>query len=352
VTLVDMPLPSRDDLEKAVRDVCEPNKIKIENGRMDKTLTALSGLTTDEAADAISLSVIENKTVDPVIVMREKCAQLSKRDFLRVEDRIPEISEVGGMDELKEWLNLHKNMFSRKAREFHCPTPKGFLTIGPPGCGKSLVAMATASVLELPLVTLDIGNLMGGIVGDTERNTSEAIKIMEAMSPIVVRIEELDKQFGGGGGQDTSHEVTKRMMSKLLTWLQEKTAPVFVVATANRIESLAAERKEIFRIHIEKVHRDPADFDLDKLVEATKQFQGVEIEYSVTAAVKMAFGAGDKKVTTDHIMRAVKKTVPQSKLAKENLENLRKWAAGRARHATTSSKYAYFTKVMSRSNKK
>jgi AAA+ superfamily predicted ATPase len=365
VTVIDMPLPDREELEKTVRDICEPNKIDVENGVLDRTLNSLSGLTTDEAGDAISLSIIEHKRVDPTTVMREKCTQLSKRPFLKVASNIPSLEDVGGMDELKKWLTLHREMFSRKAREFRCPTPKGFLTIGPPGCGKSLVSMATASVLELPLVELIIGNIMGGIVGETEKNTTEAIKIMEAMAPVVVRIEELDKQFGGSVGQDTSHEVTKRMMSKLLTWLQEKTAPVFVVATANRIEALAStfpellrkgrwdeiwyvdlpnseERKEIFRVHIRKVDREPDEFDLNVLSDETKDFQGVEIECAVTSAVKMAFGAGDKDVTTAHIQKAIKQTVPQSKLAKENLDQLRQWAKGRARNATDSEEYEYF----------
>jgi SpoVK/Ycf46/Vps4 family AAA+-type ATPase len=244
-------------------------------------------------------------------------------------------------------------MFSKKAIDFGVPTPKGVLMVGVPGCGKSLTAKAIATILELPCVRFDIGALKAKHVGESEQNSRDAIKIAEAMAPVVLWVDELDKQLPSGS--DT-HETTKGIMSNLLTWLSEKTSPVFVCATANNIIGLASafpellrkgrwdeiffvdlpnetERKAILNVHITKAKRDPARFDIVSLVSSTSSFSGAEIESVVKEGIYIAFGS-EEELQTKHILAACKLTVPQSKMAKQSIDELRNWAVGRTRNAS------------------
>jgi ATP-dependent 26S proteasome regulatory subunit len=351
VKVINSPLPGKEELQKVVRDIVGDRELKFNH---EKSIDALSGMTTEQASDAIALSIVQEKNVSPIRIMQEKCSTV-KRDYFQVVSNLPKITDIGGLETLKDWLKNRTSMFSKKALDFGVPTPKGVLMVGVPGCGKSLTAKAIATILELPCVRLDVGALMGGIVGDSERNTREAIKIIEAMSPVVLWIDELDKQFSTGGA-DGNHEVTKRVMSSLLTWLQEKTAPVFVCSTANNIIGLAnafpellrkgrwdeiffvdlpneTEREAILNVHIQKAKRDPAKFDIVSLVGAASGFSGAEIESVVKEGIYIAFGS-EEELNTSHILAACKSTVPQSKMAKQSIDELRRWADGRTRKAS------------------
>jgi len=364
VKVINSPLPNRDSLKKVIEDVTRPISKEPDDDTMDKTITALAGLTTDEAGDAISLSIVECGEVNPEIVSREKCAQLSDLDYIQVIQEVSNMENVGGMQNLTEWLLERREMFTKRARDYGLPTAKGILTIGVPGCGKSLLCKTVPWIFKLPLIRLDIGALMGGIVGESESNTRNAIKIAEAMAPVVLWIDELDKQVSTSNGDSSgTHEVTKRVMSSLLTWLQEKTAPVFIVSTANNIQSLAKsfpellrkgrwdeiwyvdlptkeERKQIFEIHIRNhiLPKHPAlevkDFDIDKLAEQSHQFSGAEIEEAVKASMYTGFNRNNEPAT-EFIELAIERTVPQSKLSKHTIESLRDWAKNRARPASS-----------------
>lgn len=367
ITPIDFPLPSHEDLSKVAGDIAESVGMNLENGELHTAALAASGLTTDEASNIMSLSIIEHKAdkgeirIDPKRVADRKAESLSSREFLQVYDKIEGLESVGGLENLKEWLQIRKKIFSQKARKFGIPHPKGLLMIGVPGCGKSLIAKVVPSILEVPLIRLDIGAIMGSLVGESEKNVREAIRIAEAMAPCVLWLDELDKQLGtSNSGGD--HEVTRRVMASLLTWMQEKTAPVFVVATANNIQAIAVkfpemlrkgrwdeiffvdlpdadERKEIFRIHIQKARedhsgRDANDFDLEKLVRSSDNMTGAEIEAAFLSALNIAFNEEADDVTTDHVMKSLKQTTPDYEVGKQNIESLRQWAKGRARPAS------------------
>lgn len=355
VTEIDIPLPSKEDLGDVVSEICTSAKITPKKEDFNRSVEALMGLTTDEASDAAALSIIETKQLSPEVMMREKCNQLAKKDALKVITDIPEASEVGGLNCLKEWIQERTRMFSDEAKEFGLPMPKGFMLIGPPGTGKSLVAKTVAGILRIPLVKFDFGACMDSLVGNSERNLRLAIQTAEAMAPCVLWVDEIDKQLGSSSD---GHEVTKRMMSSMLTWLQEKKSPVFIIATANNIQVFAQsypellrkgrwdeiwmvdlpnpeERARIFEIHIQKFGRKP--WDCRKLAELAEGFTGAEIEAACSDAMFKAFAAheDDGKEMIDHLSESVKQIVPQSKMARDAITNLREWAKGRARYATT-----------------
>lgn len=352
VTSIDVPLPNREELAQTVIDI---NGEQTDKEVLDKTVTALMGLTTDQAGDAVGLSIVESGDLDPKLIMTEKCEQLSSLEFLQIieRDKLPKPEEVGGLENLKSFLTHRKTHFSIAARDFKLPTPKGIMLIGPPGTGKSLTVKASGGVMELPVVLFRIGALFDQYVGNTERNTRTAIKIAEAMAPCILWIDELDKQFSGsdGGGQNT-HEVTKRVVGELLNWLQEKTAPVFICATANNVQELSnqfpelfrsgrfdeifyidlptkKERLEIWAIQLEKFGRSPEVADVAALARMTDNWTGAEIEGAVRKGLALAF-AEETELNQNHLEKAIERTVTNYELAREKVTALRDWARGRA----------------------
>jgi SpoVK/Ycf46/Vps4 family AAA+-type ATPase len=244
--------------------------------------------------------------------------------------------------------------FSDKARAFGLPTPKGVLFLGIQGCGKSLCAKAVANFWELPLLRLDMGKLFGSFVGTSEQNVRRAISIAESVSPVVLWIDEIDKGFSGLQSSAFSDSgTTARVFGTLITWFQEKTVPVFIIATANNVEVLPPElmrkgrfdeiffvdlpnikeRKEIFFIHLKKRKRDPKRFDLDLLAKESEGFSGSEIEQVIISGLYDAYVKG-KDVDTEILRKAVSETYPLSKTMHEEIDYRRKWAKGRSRMAS------------------
>jgi SpoVK/Ycf46/Vps4 family AAA+-type ATPase len=242
---------------------------------------------------------------------------------------------------------------SREAADFGLPAPRGLLMVGVQGCGKSLMAKAIARAWSLPLVKLDVGRLFAGLVGSSEQNIRQAIRVAESVAPVVVWIDEIEKGFAGTGSSDRSDAGTAaRVFGTFTTWLQEKKAPVFVVATANDISQLPpellrkgrfdeiffvdlpglADREEIFNIHITARGRDPKSYDVAELAKTSAGFSGAEIEASVIAALHEAFAEGDA-LTNAGIVAALRETVPLSRLMGERVSALREWARSRARPA-------------------
>lgn len=351
VTSIDLQLPDDHMLRKIVNDV-DPAITD------QKIITALKGLTSDGAGDALALAIIESSqknlsTVDPQIIMREKCLQLSKHEFLQVipHERLPSAKDIGGLERLKGFMGELVDAFSERAIEFKLPQPKGILLVGVPGCGKSLAVKCAGDILGLPVVQLNIGALMGKYVGQSEQNWRTAVQVAEAMSPCVLWLDELDKQFSTGGTGE-QHEVTGRIMSGILTWLQEKTVPVFVCATANRIQALAesypellrqgrwdemffvdlpntVERAEIIKIHLRLNGRNPDEFDVDSIAESTQNFSGAELEGVVRKALFVAFSE-HVEMTDSHLQQCARSTVPQWQQSKQSISSLRDWASSRA----------------------
>jgi SpoVK/Ycf46/Vps4 family AAA+-type ATPase len=229
------------------------------------------------------------------------------------------------------------------------------LLIGIPGTGKSLTAKCVGSMWQMPLLRLDVGKIFGGLVGSSEENIRKVVKTAEAIAPAVLWLDELEKGFSGTGSSNMSDGgTTSRVFGTFITWLQEKSSPVFVIATANNVQQLPPEllrkgrfdeiffcdlpqkeeRKQIFGIHLSKKKRDKANFDLDRLADASVDFSGAEIETAVIAALYDAFDAG-REIDTDGIMQAVTEIVPLSVTMREVIEGMREWARTRARSASS-----------------
>jgi SpoVK/Ycf46/Vps4 family AAA+-type ATPase len=255
---------------------------------------------------------------------------------------------------LKEWLDKRAAAFTDEARKFGLPAPKGILMLGVQGCGKSLCAKAVATQWQLPLLRFDMGRMFGSLVGSSEENVRRAIAVAESVAPAILWVDEIDKAFAGSQGSGaTDGGTTARVFGTFLTWLSEKTAPVFVVATANDISQLPPEllrkgrldeiffvdlpgreeRAEIFRIHIAKRGRETAAFDVDSLADASQNFSGAEIEEAINSALYDAFYAGRDLLPGD-VQAALAETVPLAKTMEEQIGHLRAWADGRARNAS------------------
>jgi SpoVK/Ycf46/Vps4 family AAA+-type ATPase len=244
--------------------------------------------------------------------------------------------------------------FGAEAREFGLPEPKGLLLVGVQGCGKSLTAKAVASLWKLPLLRLDVGNLFGSYIGTSEENMRKAIKIAESLSPAILWLDEIEKGFSGVASSGMSDGgTTARVFATFLTWLQEKTKPVFVVATANAIDQLppemlrkgrfdeiffidlptCTERESIIDIHLKKRRREPKRFAIERLARACEGFSGAEIEQAIISSLYDAF-AQKRDITTEDIERAFAETVPLSTMMSEQVEAFRSWASDRARPAS------------------
>jgi SpoVK/Ycf46/Vps4 family AAA+-type ATPase len=261
---------------------------------------------------------------------------------------------VGGLAVLKDWLQKRTVAFGEQARDFGLPAPKGILLLGIQGCGKSLSAKAVSGLWQLPLLRFDVGLMFGSLVGSSEENVRRAIAVAESVAPAILWVDEIDKAFAGSQGSgSTDGGTTARVFGTFLTWLSEKTAPVFVVATANDISQLPAElmrkgrldeiffvdlpdeteRAEIFRIHILMRNRKPECFYLKTLAAHSQNLSGAEIKEAVISALYEAFYES-KELTTEHILKTLHETVPLSKTMDEQISQLRQWAEGRARNAS------------------
>lgn len=323
-------------------------------------MKAALGLTKDEAEKVYrKASVTANRLTgeEVEIILSEKKQLIRRNGILEYIEDDGTLASVGGLEELKHWLTQRSNAFTERARSYGLPQPKGMLILGVPGCGKSLIAKTTARLWGLPLLRLDMGRVYdGSTVGKSEANLRAALKTAESISPAILFIDELDKAFGGAGGSaDSDGGTSSRIFGSFLTWMQEKTSPVFVMATANRVERLpseflrkgrfdeiffvdlptAEERQDIFRIHLMKRRRAIDRFDLVQLANVCEGFSGAEIEQALVAAMYEAF-AQDREFTQLDIIAACRATVPLSKTMNEQVTALRDWARHRARPAAAS----------------
>lgn len=361
ITVVDYALPSLEDLGRLLDGIIESveNNPRIETKlateEREAILQAALGLTATEAENVFAKSLVERHKFDVSVVLSEKEQIIRKSGILEYYPASEAFADVGGLDLLKDWMGKRTVAFSEKAREFGLPAPKGILLLGVQGCGKSLSSKAIASLWRLPLLRMDVGKIFGGIVGQSEENIRRAIRVAESTAPNVVWIDELEKGFAGTQSSGISDGgTTARVFGTFISWLNDKTAPCFVVATANDVSALPPEllrkgrfdeiffvdlpaeeeRAEIFSIHLKKRKRDPANFDLEHLAAASEGYSGAEIEQAVIAALYDAFDL-DREVTTDDILAAVHSSVPLSMTMRESIDVLREWAETRARPASS-----------------
>lgn len=364
--LIETPLPTKQDLELVLDGIINGTKLtgnEVPSPEIRKHIVeSAMGLTTSEAENAISLAYVrprirkQDKKWDPVVVMDEKCAALRKTGLLEyIPSQGSGLTEIGGMSALKEWVRKRKKAFTPEAAEFGLRAPKGVLLVGPPGSGKSLGAKAIAAELELPLLKCDMGRMFGSLVGESERNIRKAIQIAEAVAPCVFWIDEIEKGLAGASGQGDSG-VGARVLGTILTWMQEKKAPVFVYATANDVSRLPPEllrkgrfdemfsvllpneeeRKEIFRIHLAKRGREKLigknKIDIEEFAKDTNGYSGAEIEASIEEALMTAFSNGRELSSVD-LDQAVGATTPLSVTMRAQLIAIEEWCKSRVRPA-------------------
>lgn len=363
VTVHDFPLPSPAEVDGLLGRICKDVgehsglKIDLDGAGRESLIRAAGGLTLQEAENVFAKTLVNDGTLsgdDVSTVFAEKQQIVRKSGLLEYYEATAELNAVGGMDELKGWLRRRSAAFSKKAQDFGLPPPKGVLLVGVQGCGKSLCAKAVSREWNMPLLRFDVGRVFSSLVGSSESNVRRAIAVAESIAPAVLWVDEIDKAFAGSqGSAGTDGGTTARVMSTLLTWLSEKSKPVFVLATANDISHLppellrkgrldeiffvdlptAAERREIVRIHISKRRRDPAGFDLDELTGASDGFSGAEIEQAVISALYDAFYVG-RDLRTEDVLKSLRETVPLSRTMSERVAGIRAWAEGRARFAS------------------
>jgi SpoVK/Ycf46/Vps4 family AAA+-type ATPase len=248
VTVIDYTLPSIEDLDRLLENIIQSVKnnpqinTALKPDEREHLLEAALGLTATEAENVFARSLVEKRKFDVAIILTEKEQIIRKSGMLEYYREDESMADVGGLDVLKDWMRKRTRAFGREARDFGLPSPKGILLLGVQGCGKSLAAKSVASAWKLPLLRLDVGKVFGGIVGQSEENMRRAIRMSESIAPTVLWLDELEKGFAGTQSSGISDGgTTARVFASFITWLQEKTAPVFVVATANRIEDLPPE---------------------------------------------------------------------------------------------------------------
>ena len=359
ITLVEVPLPSKAELDVVLSEILTPTGLVLENGEREKVLRSSAGLTTDQAANAFSLSLVENKKVDPIIIQREKVFQLKKIGGIEIYQNPPSLDEIGGLDVFKKWMVKAPMAFTNKAKKFGLSNPRGFMAFGVSGTGKTLSARVASSVFQQPLIIASLNAMKSSGYGDAEQMLRLVIQVADSNAPCILCFDEIEKGLGSVSGDKLeTHEATSGMMNILLKYLDERTSDVYVIMTANNIEPIMntypelvrkgrldeifffdlpnfEERKEIFRIHIKKV-RNPENYDLNMLARTSDGFSGAEIMSVVQASMVDAFYE-DKDLTDEFLKNAISNLVPQSK-GTNMTARLREWAKGRARLASTTDK--------------
>jgi len=305
------------------------DRLSADEKTREEIIESARGLTASQAKSAFAKAILKHGRLDKNAIeflLENKKQIIQKNSLLEFYDTKETINSVGGLKYLKEWLKKRKKAFSKEARELAIPEPKGLLIFGVPGGGKSLTAKAVSNMWQMPLLRFDIGRVFGQYVGQSEMNMREALSIAEAISPCILWIDELEKAFAGASG---GHETTVRVLGNFLTWMQEKKSTVFVIATANDITKLPSEfirkgrfdemffvpppsdedRRDIITILLQKYKLNPNDFDINYLIQISKDRTGAEIEQAIIEAKYNAFDE-EREVNTKDIDKALRETAP------------------------------------------
>lgn len=357
ISLLDWALPDRQELEQLLARTIEilekRGRVKISAEGKEAIVRSLQGLTAFEAKNALNAATIQiGKLCDQVIplIIATKKKIIRSSEALEFIEPQGGLEQVGGLDLLKKYARVKLATFSEKAQENHVLPAKGVLVAGVPGTGKSLTAKAV-SFGKFPLIRVDMGAIYGGLVGESERNVRVMIKTAEAIAPCVLWFDEIEKGLGGAGGE-MDGGTSQRVFATILTWMQEKTAPVYIIATANRAWSLPSEflrrfddiffvdlphfedRIEIAKIHLHNVHENPAHFDLGQIAQASYGYTGAEIQKGIVTAKEYAF-FNECPMDTELVIRCLKEVVPIAKTSKSDIENLRNWGKTHAKPASS-----------------
>jgi len=363
LSVVDFEVPHREDInviiDRFLGHIGEetPTFVRDDAKARERVVEAALGLTEDEIENVFAKSWIRMRDFHIPTILAEKRHIIRKSGILEFYDSNLDMSDIGGLDALKGWLRKRENAFYPEARRYGLPLPKGILLLGIPGCGKSLTAKAVGALYNMPLLRLDVGKVFSGLVGSSEENMRRAIFTAEAVAPSILWMDELEKGLSGSASSGVSDGgTTARVFGTFITWLQEKTTPVFVIATANDVSQLppellrkgrfdeiffvdlptAEEREEIIRIHLRHKNRLPEYFDVAKIVAAMSSFSGSEVEQAIISALYDVYDEyrGEKDIDTEAIVRSAQEIIPLSYTMKEKIDALREWAKTRARRAT------------------
>lgn len=351
ITILEMSYLTEDEIASVITNfVAElEQQESIGPALMEKMKIAFKGLSEYEIENllASSISTFGRFTEESLgLILEQKRQMIMKSNILEMVNVKEKIDDIGGLENMKKWLGRKASVFRSvaKAREYGVDMPKGVLIAGIPGCGKSLAAKATSALFKVPLLRLDMGRIMGMYLGESEKNMQKALSLSEAISPCVLWVDELEKAFAGASG--SGHEVTIRLFGTLLTWLQEKTSPVFVLATANDISQLPSEllrkgrfddifyvdlpnldeRKKIIEIHIKKRRKqDLTAIDIDTLAGKSNGFSGADIESAIVEAIECSFSENKSSVTTKDLERVFSETKSISMLMGDGLKKIREY---------------------------
>lgn len=358
LTVLEFPLPAAPEIKAEIERLLMATGGNSLSGKvLDDLVRSCQGLSMERIRRVLARAIATHGELQPEdvdLVLEEKRQTIRQTQILDFYPATEQISDIGGLDNLKDWLLRRGGSFTEKARQYGLPHPRGLMLVGIQGTGKSLTAKAIAHHWHLPLLRLDVGRLFGGLVGESESRTRQMIQVAEALAPCILWIDEIDKAFSGLGSKGDAG-TTSRVFGTFITWLAEKTSPVFVVSTANDIQALPPEmlrkgrfdeiffvglpsqeeRKAIFNVHLSRLRpHNLKSYDIDRLAYETPDFSGAEIEQTLVEAMHIGFSQ-NRDFATDDILEAASQIIPLARTAVEQIQKLQEWAAsGRARLAS------------------
>jgi SpoVK/Ycf46/Vps4 family AAA+-type ATPase len=366
VTVLSFQLPTEAEINQELNRLIDSLNLEISSQLLENLTRACQGLSLERIRRVLSKIIVTYKKIDDKsisLLLSEKKQIIRQTEILEYWSTEDNIEKIGGVDNLKQWLKKRKTAFSVQASNYGLPMPRGLLLVGIQGTGKSLTAKAIATEWQLPLLKLDVGKLFGGIVGESESRLRQMIEVAETLSPCILWIDEIDKAFNNNESQGDSG-TSNRVLATFISWLSEKTKPVFVVATANNVELLPLEiirkgrfdeiffldlpneqeREEIFKIHLKEFRPNNwQSFDYLELACLSEYFSGAEIKQSIIEAMYQAFYE-KREFTTNDICQALKNLIPLAQLETQQMVKLQKWASsGRIRLASTKTIYQKLT---------
>ena len=362
ITTIEFNLPLEKEINQELSRLINSLNIKVDLLLLENLIQACQGLSLERIRRVLSKIIATYKTIDNNsinVLLNEKRQIISQTEILEYWEVEEKITNLGGLNNLKNWLKKRKIAFSLQAAKYGLPIPRGLLLVGIQGTGKSLTAKAIANEWQLPLLKLDVGKLFGGIIGESESRLRQMINVAETISPCILWIDEIDKAFSNNDSKGDSG-TSNRILATFISWLSEKTKPVFVIATANNIDILPLEiirkgrfdevffldlpkkeeREEIFKIHLQEFR--PASwklFNYKKLAKLSESFSGAEIRQSIIEGMYHAFYQ-KREFTTDDICIALNELIPLAQLETSQTLKLKDWASsGRIRSASSNDIY-------------
>ncbi|HEY9613118.1 AAA family ATPase [Allocoleopsis sp.] len=361
LTVVEFPLPNAAEIKAEIQRLLSATAQSLSDKVLDELVRSAQGLSLERIRRVLARGIASHGEIQPEdveLILEEKRQSIRQTQILEFYPTTERISDIGGLDNLKDWLLRRGGAFTERARQYGLPHPRGLLLVGIQGTGKSLTAKAIAHHWHLPLLRLDVGRLFGGLVGESESRTRQMVQLAEALAPCILWIDEIDKAFSGIDSKGDAG-TTSRVFGTFINWLAEKKSPVFVVATANNIQSLPPEmlrkgrfdeiffvglpsqeeRRAIFELHLSRLRpHNLKSYDLDRVAYETPDFSGAEIEQTLIEAMHIGFSQ-NRDFTTDDILESASQIIPLARTAQEQIQFLQNWAAaGKARMASRDSR--------------